>query len=1062
MKPKHKKVPLFLKKGLFSNLSSFTDLENRISNLPSTERGDAFEVFAEAYFKTQKRHQAKEVWPDNGLPQSIRNKLGLPPTDMGIDGIFKTYNGKFHAYQVKYRTKRTSLNWDELSTFMGLSDKSDERVLFTNSNDLSSVMNTRTNFYSIKGNDLDKLTKSDFLTIENWLKSGLIEHTRKSPWPHQLEAIDNIVQELKVNDRTTAIMACATGKTLVALWVAEKKDAQTILVLLPSLALVRQTLDDWTKENSWDKSNYLCVCSDSTVVKGVDEIILHQHDLDFTVTTQKEVVEKFIQNQNYSRKIIFSTYQSSQIVAQAMPKKIFFDLAIFDEAHKTASRQGSNYSFALQDKNLPIKKRLFLTATPRHYNVNKKDKKGNTKLVYSMDDQKTYGKVAYKLSFKEAVQQGIICNYKVIISTITSEMINRKLLRQGEIIVAGDVIKAQRIANILAIQSAVDKFEIKRIFSFHNSVKSAKSFTTNSNEGVGAYLKNFTTLHVNGNMSTSSRKSLLEEFKEADNAIISNARCLTEGVNLPTVDMVAFLSPKKSKVDIVQATGRAMRTSPNKTCGYILIPIFLEQANGETIEQALEKTKFDTIGDVLQAMQEQDKNLAEIINQMREDRGRTGGFDDSRLREKVECIGPEFLLPTLRDVIAVQIVEKLGSNWDENFGELLKFKEKNGNCNVPQNYPSNHSLGTWVNTQRQAYKNNKLSLEQINRLNSIGFDWDPINTYWEKMFSELLIFKKLTGHCNVPCHSSENTSLGIWVGTQRNAYKNNKLSLEQINKLNSIGFDWDPINTYQKKMFNKLLIFKKLTGHCNVPQIYNDNPSLGIWVTNQRSAYKNKKLPLEQINRLNSINFDWDPINTYQKKMFNELLIFKKLTGHCNVPCNYYDNPQLSIWVVTRRQAYKNNKLSLEQINRLNSINFDWDPINTSWQNRFDQLVRFKELHGHCNVPKSYSINPSLGIWVGTQRKKYINKKLSLGQTNRLNSIGFDWDPINTSWQNRLDQLVQFKELHGHCNVPRSYTNKPKLGSWVSKQRCAYKNKKLSPNRINKLNTIGFDWNPKK
>ncbi len=523
MKPQHKKSHFFYTKGLFTALNSFSELENRISKLPIEERGDAFEVFAEAYFNTQKIHQAKEVWPDSVVPQTLRNQLGLPSTDKGIDGVFLSHNGQYHAYQVKYRSYRSNLAWEELSTFMGLSDKSDQRVLFTNSNDISSVMNARTDFYSIKRNDLDKLEQADFKAIENWFSSGLVLREKKSPLLHQSEAISDILEEFKANDRATVIMACGSGKTLVALWAAEKKDAHTILVLLPSLALVRQTLHDWAKENSWDDFNYLCVCSDATVIKGIDETVLRQHDLDFPVTTQREVVQQFLNNKNSSRKIIFSTYQSCQIVAEAMPKGFVFDLAIFDEAHKTASREGANYAFALQDTNLPIKKRLFLTATPRHYNVNKRDKEGEQRLVYSMDDETTYGRVAHQLSFRGAVEKDLICDYKVIVSVVTSEEVNRELLKRGEVIVDGDVIKAQRMANIIAAQNAIEKYGIKKIFSFHNSVNAAKSFTSNKNEGIGAYLKEFVSLHVNGEMSTSMRDNLLKEFKESERAIISNA-----------------------------------------------------------------------------------------------------------------------------------------------------------------------------------------------------------------------------------------------------------------------------------------------------------------------------------------------------------------------------------------------------------------------------------------------------------------------------------------------------------------------------------------------------------
>jgi predicted helicase len=142
-------------------------------------------------------------------------------------------------------------------------------------------------------------------------------------------------------------------------------------------------------------------------------------------------------------------------------------------------------------------------------------------------------------------------------------------------------------------------------------------------------------------MPTSERESIMTEFRAASQAVISNAKCLTEGVDVPVVDMVAFLTPKRSRVDIVQATGRAMRKADGKTTGYVLVPLFVEQAKGETIEEALARTEFDEVWNVLQAMQEQDDLLAEIIREMREERARTKGFDDTRFREKVEFLGPQ-------------------------------------------------------------------------------------------------------------------------------------------------------------------------------------------------------------------------------------------------------------------------------------------------------------------------------------------------------------------------------------------------------------------------------------
>jgi len=166
--------------------------------------------------------------------------------------------------------------------------------------------------------------------------------------------------------------------------------------------------------------------------------------------------------------------------------------------------------------------------------------------------------------------------------------------------------------------------------------------------------------------------------------------------------MVAFLRPKRSRVDIVQATGRAMRKSPGKTTGYVLVPLFVEQAAGESIEDAVQRTEFDEVWAVLQAMQEQDELLADIIRQMREDRGRTGGFDDSRFRERVEVLEPDLTLETLIQVINTLCLDKLGVTWDERFSELVAYKGRFGDCNVPQRWLDNQQLANWVAVQRKA------------------------------------------------------------------------------------------------------------------------------------------------------------------------------------------------------------------------------------------------------------------------------------------------------------------------------------------------------------------------
>ena len=272
---------------------------------------------------------------------------------------------------------------------------------------------------------------------------------------------------------------------------------------------------------------------------------------------------------------MFSTYQSARAVGEAVQGIDAFDLGIFDEAHKTAGREGRNFAYALEERNLQIAKRVFLTATPRRYDVRKKSKEDEKALVYSMNRPETYGPRAHTLSFAEAARRDIICNYKIIISVVTGEMVNAELLSKGDVLIDGDMVRARTVANQIAIQKACDAHDLKKIFSFHSSVDAARDFTGDAASSIRTHLLNYSAYHVNGEMRTTTREKLMQAFREADRAIMSNARCLTEGVDVPAVDLVAFLSPKKSRVDIVQAAGRAMRKPDGKERGYILLPLFL-------------------------------------------------------------------------------------------------------------------------------------------------------------------------------------------------------------------------------------------------------------------------------------------------------------------------------------------------------------------------------------------------------------------------------------------------------------------------------------------------------
>ena len=540
---RHVKSQDFRRLGLFAGIKSFSELERRIQALPDEkQKGDAFEVFAEAYLATQRVGMAKHVWPDKAIPPSIRKRLRLSARDVGADGVIETVAGKCRAYQVKFRSGRTPLTWTETATFFGVTDHCDDRLLFTNSEDVSEVAEQRKDFSSIRGTDLDSLTAEDFVAIDAWLAGKAVTRKPCSPRPYQRRTLAAILPALKQQDRATAVMACGTGKTFVALWVAEAIAKRTVLVLVPSLALLRQTLREWVKSTTWEPFDYLCVCSDPTVSQGDDELVMRPTELEFSVSTQPEQVRDFLTHSFAGVKIIFSTYQSADVVARGMPRNLRFDIGIFDEAHKTAGREGAKFSFALKDDNLPIRKRLFLTATPRHYDLKKRDKEGEPIEVYSMNRPEIYGPVVHTLSFAEAAKQKIICNYKVVISVVTSDMLTphracpggsrdsallrgvkndrvvqipenhrgkpggafQQAMRHGTVLVSGEEIKTQQVANQIALAQAVAAHQLKKIFTFHRNVASARSFTSEGGEGIGTHLPDFAALHVNGAMSTAA------------------------------------------------------------------------------------------------------------------------------------------------------------------------------------------------------------------------------------------------------------------------------------------------------------------------------------------------------------------------------------------------------------------------------------------------------------------------------------------------------------------------------------------------------------------------------
>jgi predicted helicase len=595
--------------------------------------GDIFELVVKLYLQVSPVYKSKlkKVYLLKEIPAALKTKLNIPNEDEGIDIIAETFDKEFYAIQCKYRSnpEDTLTIKGDLSTFTNLA--------FNYCKNIShGIVCATTNRPPKKV----KLLKSvGFETIETWLS---LDDNNKELWnlivakaigkitkpelfkpkPHQVKAIANSINYFKSNDRGKMIMPCGTGKSLTAFWIAEKLNVKSVIVAVPSLALLQQTLKVWTREyllRGYDP-DWICVCSDDTVKEEQDDFVSFTYDLGIHVTTDATEIKTFLRKKTNKIKIVFTTYQSGKVTAQGA-KGFKFDLGIMDEAHKTVGLGSKAMAHLIHEKNIKIKRRLFMTATERLF-------RGDKDEFLSMDDPRDYGKIIYELSFKDAInaKPPIISDYKIITFGISNPDIEEIYQSNKYLQVKKDLndITARELATALALRKAIKKLNIKNAISFHRSIRRAENFKKQQELISKVYPEygSLKTFNVRGDMPASERANQMRLFAEGK-GLMTNARCLTEGVDLPAIDCVCFTDPKRSKVDIVQAAGRALRLAKGKKFGYILIPIFIPDEN--KFNELAEEQGFDDVAITVRALATSDKRIVEYLRAISEGRKPRGG-----------------------------------------------------------------------------------------------------------------------------------------------------------------------------------------------------------------------------------------------------------------------------------------------------------------------------------------------------------------------------------------------------------------------------------------------------
>lgn len=531
-------------------------------------------------------------------------------------------------------------------------------------------------------------------------------------------------------------------------------------MLFPSISLIRQTLEVWRAEGLTENRKLLVVCSDKHSASS-DDVVVTEAELGCQITTCVEQAREFFRVATGC--LVFSTYHSSGIIEQARPANYTFDIAVFDEAHRTTQDRDSQFSIALNDERIPCRRRLFMTATPR-FGALSGDSEDDT---LAMNNERLYGRICHQLSHQDAVAQGLICETKTIIGA-TSHAELKQFITQAS---KGNPSAILNIGQAIAIKRAMQAFGIKKVVTFHRTVAEAKHFSSQANVrrelGVPCFF-------IHGGMSGEERQHILEEFEQCESAVISNARCLTEGIDVPSIDMVAFMSPKRSVVDVVQAVGRAIRTADNKTAGHVLIPLVATQEDG-----LIDKSQFNEVFHILTSLIEEASVIAyktgerfsnyewrrTVVEQLGDYAILADGYDPQALREQIRVYCEDRSTHTFDHWYPV-----LRQQF-ETYGKPLA-----GDARTPEQKE-------WERYIRAVHREGRLSAEKTKLLTDINFKWSSSQaSRWDEQYEAL---KRALS-------TKRDARTNRFLAEQRALFKDGKLSPERAEKLRLLGLDLKP------------------------------------------------------------------------------------------------------------------------------------------------------------------------------------------------------------------------------------------------------------------------------
>ncbi|MFJ8078887.1 Helicase associated domain protein [Streptomyces sp. NPDC096176] len=747
--------------------------------------------------------------------------------------------------------------------------------------------------------------------------------------PHQKEAVTAAVKTLRTHTRVTVVAACGTGKTLIAARTAFRLAARgRVLVLVPTLDLLSQTVRSWHAAGR--KGHAVAVCSARQAVE-------HPSAGDIPMTTDPAELAALTPVES-GPVTVYATYASlpTLLAAHHSHRLPAWDLAVVDEAHRTAGRLGKAWAAIHHDDQIPATRRLYLTATPRIWDP---DNDRGDDPVASMDDEALFGPVAYRLTLSDAIDLGLLADYQILVPVVDDTDL-RDWLATGP----GAGVDGLRLAGRqVAVLRAIHDHQLRRVLTFHHRVADARAFATTLPDTAAALPAELQpdglwSNWVSGTHPPRVRRRVLLDFAAHTHpeqpAVLANARVLGEGIDVPSIDAVVFADPKNSPVDTVQAVGRALRQPPGAgKKATLIVPVYLTP--DEDPDDLLGADAYTPLWRTVQALRAHDERLTARLADPRTNRptltsdepGHWLRFDRPTQQEEVAL------------ALTLRVLAPKSAEWRRGLTAARRYHRTHHHLDVPQTYEdeTGYSLGRWLTWQRHLHTTGALDTARTTALERLDIIWNPRQHAFERGLAHAAAYATLHGHLAVPVdHRHDGFALGRWLATQRK--RAGQLNTARTQALQDLDPNWNPPWPLTWQRTYHAACRHRETGHSltDLPRDYttNDGHCLGEWLHTQRlhpdRLHPGQRRLLAGLGLTQTAEPPLDagkPARRNWDKALTAARAFHHREGHLNVPQRHIEvlggEPvRLGQWISNARR--RKDQLSADRIQSLDELGMRW------------------------------------------------------------------------------------------------------------------------------------------